>query len=81
MKFVYVFEQGVDREGGHIVGLYNNEDSALWDLAVVFNDTFDTRTRQRCTKPRWNRTYREDGPAGFKSSCNWCTVSKREIYD
>lgn len=37
LENVFILEQGEDYEGSHILGIYSNEVSALWDLAKAFN--------------------------------------------
>ena len=87
MKFVYVLERGKSHENDHLVGLYNNEDSALWDLAIAFNERFDMYKGWKVIDgrtvmmPRWSRIYRTGGPVEFQSGCDYWVVTKREIYD
>ena len=84
MKFVYVLEQGENSEGGWVVGLYNNEDSALWDLAIAFNERFDMYKNWKVGTPNHDdmmpRWY-EGGLVEFESGCDYWVVTKREIYD
>ena len=88
MEFVYVLEQGESSEGGWIVGLYNNEASALWELAIAFNEMYDMfkdwrpgTTDNEDMMPRWYEIYRTGGPVEFDSGCDYWVVTKREIYD
>lgn len=88
MKFVYVLEQGASSEGGWVVGLYNNEDSALWDLAIAFNERYDRfkdwrvgTTDNEDMMPRWYGGYAERGATEFESGCDYWVVSMHEIHD
>lgn len=83
MNIVYILEQGETHEGGQVLGLYNNEASALWELAIAFNKMYDMfkdwrpgTTDNEDMMPRWNHsgTY-------FDSGCDYWDVTEREIHD
>ena len=83
MNVVYIFEQGEHREGGHVLGLYNNEASALRELAIAFNKRYDRfkdwrpgTTDNEEMMPRWDHsgTY-------FDSGCDYWEVSEKTVKD
>jgi hypothetical protein len=81
MSTVYIFEKGELHEGGEVLGVYNNEMSALWELAIAFNKMYDRykdwrpgTTDNEDMMPYWNHsgTY-------FDSGCDYWTVHSREL--
>jgi hypothetical protein len=82
MNIVYILEQGEDYEGGSILDIYGNKDSALRDLAECFNHRFDRFSKYLPEEfavemmPVWG----EEGES-FQSGCDYWVVSMREIHD
>ena len=82
MKFVYILEQGQDYEGGSILGIYNNENSALRELAECFNHRFDRFSEYLPEEfavemmPVWG----EKGES-FQSGCDYWVVEELEVKD
>jgi len=83
MEFVYVLEQGESSEGGWIVGLYNNEASALWELAIAFNEMYDMfkdwrpgTTDNEDMMPCWGST-----GTSFDSGCDYWEVNEKTVED
>ena len=80
LEKVFIFEQGENYEGSHILGIYSNEDSALWDLAKAFNKRFDRFAEYLPEEfaiemmPIWC-----DLGISFSSGCDYWLVDSRRI--
>ena len=83
MNIIYILEQGEHHEGGHVLGLYNNEASALRELAIAFNKRYDRfkdwrpgTTDNEDMMPRWNST-----GTCFDSGCDYWEVNEKTVED
>ena len=89
MNIVYILEQGEHHEGGHVLGLYNNEASALRELAIAFNKRYDRfkdwrpgTTDNEEMMPRWDSALsRDSGGASFDSGCDYWVVYEKTVKD
>lgn len=80
MDKVFIFEKGEDYEGSHVLGIYASEDSALRDLAIAFNKTFDRFSEYLPEEfavemmPVWDYN-----GVSFQSGCDYWLIDSRRI--
>ena len=88
MNIIYVLQKGEYHEGSHILDIYNNEDSALRELAKCFNHRFDMykdwkvgTTDHTDMMPIWEDYPDERGRMRFQSGCDYWEVVELEVKD